>query len=146
MLAATVEPDDDLLPAIKTSQASDLLAADVNRRIVCIPMVDLPDLPRQAESSRKEWKVTTEALTDEGRIYVPADDTLRSQVISLFHDNPESGHFGALKTGELVSREFYWPAIDVTVQKYVPGCELCHLMKTPCHARHGLNMPLKPPS
>jgi len=145
-LAATVEPYDDLLPAIKTAQASDSLAADVNRTIVGTPMVGLPDLPRQAEDSRKEWKVTAGALTYKGRIYVPADDTLRSQVISLFHDNPESGHFGALKTADLVSRDFYWPAMDATVRKYVAGCELCHRIRAPCHARHGLNMPLQPPS
>jgi len=145
-LAATVEPYDDLLPAIKTAQASDSLAADVNRRIVGTPMVGLPDLPRQAEDSSKEWKVTAGALTYEGRIYVPADDTLRSQVISLFHDNPESGHFGALKTAELVSRDFYWPAMDATVRKYVAGCELCHRIKAPRHARRGLNMPLQLPS
>jgi len=145
-LAATVEPYDDLLPAIKTAQASDSLAADVNHRIVGTPMVGLPDLPRQAEDSSKEWKVTAGDLTYEGRIYEPADDTLRSQVISLFHHNPESGHFGAHETAELVSRDFYWPAMDSTVQKYVTGCELCHRIKAPRHARHGLNMPLKPPS
>jgi hypothetical protein len=116
-LADTVEPYNDLLPAIKTPQASDSLAADVNRRIGGTPMVGLPDLPRQAEDSSKEWKITAAVLTYEGRIYVRADDTLCSQVISLFHDNPESGHFGALKTAELVSREFYWAAMDATVRK-----------------------------
>jgi len=127
-------------------QASDSLAADVNRRIVGIPMVGLPDLPRQAEDSSKEWKVTAGALTYEGRIYVPADDTLHSQVISLFHDNPESGHFGTLKTAELVSRDFYWPAMDATVREYLSSSELCHWIKAPRHNQHGLNMPLQPPS
>jgi len=146
MLAATVEPYDDLLPAIKTAQASDSLAADVNRRFIGTPMVGLPDLPRQADDSSKEWKVTAGALTYERRIYVPADDTLRSQVISLFHDNPESGHFGALKTAGLVSRDFYWPAMDATVRKYVAGCESCHRIEAPRHTLHGLNMSLQPPS
>jgi len=144
-LAATVIPYDDLLPAIRTAQTSDSLAADVNRRIVGTPMVGLPDLPREAEDSSKEWKVTAGALTYDGRIYVPADDTLRSQVISHFHDNPESGHFGSLKTAESVSRDFYWPAMNATVRKYVAGCEVCHRLKAPRHASHGLNMPLQPP-
>ena len=142
-LAATVEPYDDLLPVIKTAQASDSLAADVNRRIVGTPMVGLPDLPRQAEDSSKEWKVTAGALTYEGRIYVPADDTLRSQVISLFHDNWESGHFGALETAELLFRDFYWAAMDARVRKYVAGCVLCHRIKAPGHARHGQNILLQ---
>jgi len=146
MLATTVDPYDDLLPAITTAQASDSLAADVNRRIVGTPIVGLSELPRQAEDSSKEWKVTARALTYEGRIYVPADDTLRSQVISLFHDNTESGHFGALKTAQLVSRDFYWPAMDATVRKYVAGCELCHRIKAPRDSHPGLNMLLQPPS
>jgi len=52
-----------------------------------------------------QWKVSAGALTFEGRIYMP--EALRNQVISLFHDNPESGHFGALRTAELVSRHYY---------------------------------------
>jgi len=67
-------------------------------------------------------------------------------VISLFHDNPESGHFGALKTTELVSRDCYWPAMDSGVRMYVSGCEVCHRIKAPQHARHGINMPLETPS
>ena len=73
---------------------------------------------------------------------MPADDALRSQVINRFHGNPESGHFGPLRTAELVSRDFYWPAMDATVRKYVAGCEVCHRIKAPRHARHGVNMPL----
>jgi len=71
---------------------------------------------------------------------------LRSRVISLFHDNPESGHLGALKTAELVSRNFHWPAMESEIRKYVAGCELCHRIKAPRHARYVLNMPLSPHS
>jgi len=106
----TVEPYDDLLQEIKTAQAIDALAAYVKRRIVGTPIVDIPDLQRideLEEDSSDEWKVTTGVLTYEGRIYVPKDDLHSNKVISLYHDNPESGHFGALKTAELVSRDFY---------------------------------------
>jgi len=51
------------------------------------------------------WKVSAGALTFEGRIYVP--EALRNQVISLLHDNPESGHFGMPRTAELVSTVIY---------------------------------------
>jgi len=75
---------------------------------------------------------------------VPA--ALRSRVTSLFHNNPESGQFGALMTAELVSRDFYWPAMKSEIRKYVAGCELCHRIKALHHASYGLNMPLLPPS
>ena len=90
-----------------------------------------------------QWKVIAGALTYGVRIYVP--EALRYQVISLFHDNPESGHFGALRTAELVPRDFYWLGIDTTVRKYVAGCEVCHRIKAPRHARHGAEMQLPPP-
>ena len=92
----------------------------------------------------EQWRRVAGALTYEGRIYVP--EALQSKVISLFRNKPESGHFGAPKTAELVSRDFYWPAMDTTVRKYIAGCELFHLIKAPRHARHGLNMPLQQPS
>jgi len=106
----TVEPYDHLLQEIKTAQAIDTLAADVKRRIFGTPIVDISDLQRidePEEDSSNEWKVPTGVLTYKGRIYVPKDDLLRNKVISLFHDNPESGHFGDLRTAELVSRDFY---------------------------------------
>jgi hypothetical protein len=145
-LAATVEPYDDLLPAIKTAQATDSLAVDVNRRLVDIPMIGGPEGSSDSGRDGDQWKVISGALTNEGRIYVPEDDSLCGKVISLFHDNPESGHFGALKTAELASRDVYWPALDATVRKYIAWCELCHRIKAPCHARHGVNIPLVLPS
>jgi hypothetical protein len=104
LAATTVSPFNDLLPAIKAAQDTDPLATDMKNKI------GYPGLPNgQDGSTDKEadmqWKVIAGALTFEGRIYVP--ETLRNQVISLFHDNPESGYFGALRTAELVSRDFY---------------------------------------
>jgi len=148
LAVTTVEPYNDLLPAIKAAQASDWLAADVKRRIVDTRMVGHPDLSKAGVldgPTKEQWKVISGALTYEGRIYVPADASLRNKVISLFHDNPESGHFGALRTAELISRDFYWPALDATIRKFIAGCEICHRIKAPRHARHGVNMPLPPP-
>jgi len=148
LAATTVEPYDDLLPGIKAAQASDSLAADVKRRIVDTPMVGYPD-PSKAGGpdgpTEEQWKVISGALTYEGRIYVPADASLRNKVISLFHDNPESGHFRALRTAELVSRDFYWPVLDAAIRKFIAGCEVCHRIKAPRHAGHGVNKPLPPP-
>ena len=75
---------------------------------------------------------------------MPKDHLLRNKVISLFKDNPESGHFGALKTADLVSRDVHWPAMDATVRKYIAGSELSHRLKAPCQAHHATNIPLTP--
>jgi hypothetical protein len=81
----TVELYDDLLQEIKTAQAIDVLAANMKRRIVGTPIVNIPDLRRideLEEDSSNEWKVTTGVLTYEGRIYVQKDDLLCNKVIS----------------------------------------------------------------
>ena len=83
------------------------------------------------------------ALTYEGRIYIPAIDHLWRKVITLFLHNPESGYFGALKTTEPVSGDFYWLGKDLHERKYVSVCEVCHRINGPRHTRHGINMPLE---
>jgi hypothetical protein len=134
-----VEPYDDLLLAIQKALSSDTLAIDVNVKIVDSPMSNTPE-------DENQWTVVTGALTYIRRIYVPADEMLRTRVISLFHDSPESGHFGLLKTTELVSRDFYWPAMDTHISMYVSGCKVCHRVKAPRHARHSTMIPLAPPT
>jgi len=57
-----------------TSQATDTLATEVNKKIVDIPMVGNPDLTENsraegATDSHKHWKVVSGALTYEGEIY-----------------------------------------------------------------------------
>ena len=138
LATASVEPYDNLMTAIIAAQASDPLVADVSATLINRPMKQ----GTYTANEESHWKVVAGALTSHGRLYVSATDSLPGKVISLFHDNPESGHFGALKTTELVSRYFYWPAMDSGVRKYVSGCELCHRTKAPWHARLGINMPL----
>ena len=47
-----------------------------------------------------DWMVSAGALHFECRVYAP--EVLGSKVTGLHHDNLESGHFGALKTAELI--------------------------------------------
>jgi hypothetical protein len=137
--AVEIEPiERDLLAEITEAQGADQLATDVLRRLASEKHV--------TETTSEEWAVNAGALTFEGRVYVPDSDELRSKVIALHHDNPESGHFGALKTAELVSRNFYWPALQTSVRQYVAGCEVCHRIKAARHTRYGVNMPIEPPN
>jgi hypothetical protein len=93
----TVEPFCDLLSALMAAQDTDPLATDMKNK-----------MGGQVRSKNKDpamqWKLSRGALTFEGKIYVP--EALRNQEISLFHDNPESDLFGALRTAELVSRDY----------------------------------------
>jgi len=125
LAVTTHEPFNNLLPAIEAAQDTDALATDMKNKI------GGQDGSKDKDTGM-QWKVSAGALTIEGRIYVP--EALRNQVISLFHDNPGSGHFGALRTAELVSRDLYWRGLDTTVRKYVAGCEVCHRINALRHA------------
>jgi hypothetical protein len=129
MLLATLaastmtESYDDLQPEIKAAQETDFLATEIRPTLVDVSTAD-----------EGQWRAINGAPTNERRIHMPA--ALRSRVTSLIHDNPESGHFGAQQTAELVSRDIYWPAMESEIRKYIAGYELCHRIKAPRHARY----------
>jgi hypothetical protein len=108
LATVSVEPYDDLMPAIITALSCDCLAIDASAKVLHLPMIEATDTTKE----ESQWRVIAGVLTYEGRIYIPVTDSLCGKVICLFHDNPESGHFGALKTTQLVSRDFYWPVMD----------------------------------
>jgi len=142
MATVSVEPYDDLMPAIIAAQASDPLAADISAKLVDWPVAD----GAHTTEEESQWKVVAGVWTYEWRIHFPAVDSPCGKVINLFHHNPKSGHFGALKTTELVSRDSDWPVMDSLVRKYVSSSEVCNRIKAPRHARHRINMPLEIPS
>jgi len=83
---------------------TDTLAIDVSPKIVDTPIFgDLDASTKSPTAEESQWRVITGVLTYKGRIYIPTDDSLCGKV-TIFHDNPESGHFGAM---ELMSRDIY---------------------------------------
>ena len=130
------------MPPIIAGQASNPLVADGSAKLVDRPVADGTDTVEE----ESQWKVIAGALPSERKIYIPVIDHRCGNVISLNHYNPESGHFGALQTTELVSRDVYWLARDSHVCKHVSGCKVSHRIKAPWDARHGITMPFERPS
>ena len=73
-----------------------------------------------------------------GHIYVPKDDSLRRDIVKMYHDHPAIGHPGRWKTYELISREYWWPGLSQFTKNYIDGCATCQsiknkpLFKYPC--------------
>ena len=66
----------------------------------------------------------------DGKIYVPPQDRdLVAEVLWNSHDAPMAGHPGRLQTQELVLRDFWFPQMSQTIQKYIEGCETCQRTK-----------------
>src|SRR5258706_4223304 len=80
-----------------------------------------------------------------GRIWVPADPSLRKKIMESEHDSRVAGHMGMDKTVELIDRNFYWPGMAADIEDFVRSCDDCQKNKAPPHKRHGMLHPLELP-
>jgi len=81
------------------------------------------------ELQGNEWQIEGELVLKEGKVYVPKDEELRTEVIWLYHDVPAAGHRGRWKIVELVTRNYWWLGVMRDVGRYVEGYDLCQRMK-----------------
>jgi len=70
-----------------------------------------------------------ELVLKEGKVYIPKDKKLRTEIIWLYHDVPMAGHGGKWKTVELVTKNYWWLGVTREVGRYVEECDLCQRMK-----------------
>lgn len=49
----------------------------------------------------------------------------RSEILSLAHESPMSGHLGIKKTVGRLLEAFYWPGVQAHAQRYVRSCDAC---------------------
>jgi len=113
-------PEVELLEKIKKARSKD---KDVVR------IVEEIKRARVKELRGNEWKIEGELVLKEGKVYIPKDEKLRTEVIRLHHDVPAAGHGGRWKTVELVTRNYWWPGVTRDVGRYVEGYDLCQRMK-----------------
>ena len=93
----------------------------------------------------KEWREEDGLMLKEGKVYVPKDGKLRTEIIRLHHDTLVGEHRGQWKTVELVTRNFWWPGVTKEVKRYVEGCDLCQWNKNQTAAPAGKLMPNEAP-
>lgn len=70
-------------------------------------------------------------------------EELRSGVLEKSHDPPQSGHFGCLKTLDLVEKYYFRPGICYDVAKSVKTCDTCHGVESLETGLRGLTSPKK---
>jgi len=79
------------------------------------------------------------------RVYIPANDALKTKIAKGYHDSKVAGHFGMEKTIEIITRDLYWKGLTKWINDYVRSCDECQHNKSPRHARWGLLQPLETP-
>ncbi|KAG9017981.1 hypothetical protein FRB90_012756 [Tulasnella sp. 427] len=93
----------------------------------------------------KDWKLEEGILRFKQRIYVPAAEEIKRQILELCHDSQMAGHGGQAKTLELVQRGSYWPSLKGYVNRYVEACDACQRNKPHYAKPIGLLKPLPIP-
>jgi len=143
LVATTVEQISDLLQTIRAAHHTDSQATDLKNMTYppCWSKASGQDRSTHLDSTM-QWEVIMGVLTYIGKIYVQG--ALHNQVMSLFHDSPETDHCGAPRTAELASRYSNLLGLDTMVWKYVAWYEVCNQITTPCRTWYGVNMPLQP--
>jgi len=79
------------------------------------------------------------------RLCVPADDRLRTRVISECHDSPTAAHPGSRRTFLRCAQWYYWKTMQQDIKEYVKSCETCVRWKHDHQRKNGFLMPIPIP-
>jgi len=104
----------------------------------------------------RKWQSCGKGISQKGeglagtwrRIYVPKNKHLQEDIIREHHDSVAAGHPGWYKTQELITRNYWWPYIQLDIRKYIDGCEMCQRTKVhhkkPKNPLHSNEVPSRP--
>jgi Integrase zinc binding domain/Integrase core domain len=97
---------------------------------------------KDASKTRKQqYRVVDGLIMYDSRVFVPDDRRLKCLILFEYHDAPMSGHFGRMKTSDLVTRRFYWPNMNEDIMQYVRACVKCQSNKSSNQLPAGLLKP-----
>jgi len=77
-----------------------------------------------------------------GRLWVPEEESLRTQITQTLHDSPIHGHPGREGTIAILRRQFFWPGLAETAKRFVRNCDTCGKVKVWRQKQQGLLQPL----
>ena len=96
-----------------------------------------PIADENRQDPQPPWSHENGLLLRNNLIYVPDDNSLRLELLRQHYDDPLAGHFGFLKTFELLSRNYWFPRMHTYVKFYVATCDSCSRGKPSRHLQHG---------
>ncbi|XP_047500268.1 uncharacterized protein LOC125046527 [Penaeus chinensis] len=89
----------------------------------------------------RKWRPRHVGAGDEWQVIhqIVVPTPYRSQILSLAHDSPLSGHMGIIKTCRKIMNHFYWPGLRRDVANYCKSCHQCQVVGKP-----NLKIPVAP--
>ena len=81
----------------------------------------------------RKWRPSDVSADDtwQARTQIVIPKAYRSEVLSLAHETPLSGHLGINKTYKKIINHFYWPGIQKDVVEFCNTCHACQVIGKP---------------
>jgi len=103
---------------------------------------EIQPIKEELNKGNKEMKVVALGLCQwkdgylwhQGKIWIPNNEEIRTNLIRRHHDILQARHGGTAKTTELVQRKYHWPKMRETIKQYVKNCDICQRTKVVRHA------------
>jgi len=139
------------LQILKTTEFRDKKEGEIQK--ASSDDAEIKDVKRNLDEGRKkkkgiglglcQWKDSL--LKYQGKIWIPNDKWIRTDLIAKHHKPPQAGHGGTAKATELISRRYYWPLIREDIKRFIKNCDTCPRPKVVRHASYGLLQSNKAP-
>jgi transposase InsO family protein len=92
----------------------------------------------KGESTQQGWTIDNGLLQRYGRLAVPEEDNLRTELIREAHNQLSTAHPGRNKTLQLLKSRYYWSKMDSDVEQYIRNCHACKRSSVPRDKTPGL--------
>lgn len=87
----------------------------------------------------KEWKFNAIGLLCyRNAVYVPDDSAIKTELLWVNHDDLLDGHFGVIKTLEIIKCHYFWPSMRRDVRDYVRSYPVYQRTKVQWHCLYGM--------
>ena len=93
----------------------------------------------------KDCRTQDGILYHGSQLWVSFNELLQMNLIREVHDQPSVGHPGILRTVKVIKRNYYWPSMRKTVDRYIRNCYICQRSKASRDKSNGLLQPLPIP-
>lgn len=140
---AFADPTCRFQDVVVSMQRGDSLARDVRMQLGPLPQGSpggdtMPVRPRAEQLRKGGYTLDRDGIVwCQGKLYLPEQGGCRLEAMKRHHDNPLAGHFGHVRTLELIKRKYYWPKMAKDVRDYVMTCTACQRIKPVRHKPHG---------
>src|SRR6266702_3713630 len=95
----TLLPESLFVNVIDTALSSRIQSASSSDPLVLQALQSMKeDIPAAFCSRLFDWQLDARVLTYQGRVYIPADDSLCRSILKQCHDHASASHLGYLKT------------------------------------------------